>query len=111
MITVKVTYTVKPEYVTKNQENIALFMKDFKELKTNDFQYAVYLSSDGKTFVHQSAYKNEKVQQQVLNMESFKEFQKQRDESGLEAEPQIDVMTLVDSTKEILVSEEQTILF
>ena len=36
MITVKVTYTVKPEYVQKNKENIQVFMADFKKLDNNE---------------------------------------------------------------------------
>lgn len=101
MITVKVTYTVKPDFVQKNQENIQLFLRDFKKMNTDNFRYVAYLGSDGKTFVHLSHYQNEEIQKQLLQMSSFLSFQKQRDESGLEGAPEIEVMTLVESVHSI----------
>src|SRR5688572_21435890 len=47
MIIVKVTYTVKQEFVQKNQENIKLFMNDFKNLNSTEFRYNAYLCNDG----------------------------------------------------------------
>ena len=101
MITVKVTYTVKPEFADKNQENINQFMADFKKMNTNDFRYASYLCGDGKTFVHISHYKNEEIQKQLLQVPSFLSFQKQRDDSGLEGSPQIEVMKMVASSHDL----------
>ena len=102
MITVKVTYTVKPEFVQKNQENINLFMDDFRSLNSTDFQYASYLCGDGKTFVHLSHYKNEDIQKNLLQVPSFLSFQKQRDDSGLEVSPQIEWMQLVASSQDLI---------
>lgn len=101
MIIVKVAYTVKPDFVQKNQENINLFMVDFKKLNSNDFQYVSYLCEDGKTFVHLSHYKNEEIQKHLLQIPSFLAFQKHRDESGLEGLPQIEVMQLVASSQDL----------
>ncbi|WP_028981675.1 hypothetical protein [Sporocytophaga myxococcoides] len=95
MIVVKVTYAVKPEFADKNRENIALFLEDFSQLNGEDFRYNVYESEDRKTFMHLSHYRNEAIQKELLNVPSFKSFQKQRDESGLEMEPKIEVMNLV----------------
>lgn len=95
MIVVKVTYTVKPDFADKNRENIALFLEDFGQLNGEDFRYNVYESEDGKTFMHLSHYRNEAIQKELLNVSSFKSFQKLRDESGLEIEPKIEVMNLV----------------
>ncbi|MEX0662385.1 MAG: hypothetical protein WEA58_02630 [Balneolaceae bacterium] len=100
MIVVKVTYTVKPEFVQKNKENINSFMIDFQKMNTNEFHYASYLYGDGKTFVHISHYENEEIQKQLLQVPSFLNFQKERDESGMEVLPEIEVMTLVASSKE-----------
>jgi hypothetical protein len=100
MIIVKVTYTVKADFVQKNQENIKLFMVDFKKLNTNDFRYVSYLGGDGKTFVHLSHYKNEKIQKQLLQIPSFLSFQKQRDDSGLKDSPQVEVMQVVASSQD-----------
>lgn len=47
------------------------------------FDYKVYLKEDGITFLHYSNYENKDIQYEVLNVPSFKEFQRLRDESGL----------------------------
>ena len=101
MILVKVTYTVKPEFIQRNQENINLFMADFKKLNSDEFRYTVFLGDDGKTFIHLSTYQNEEIQKRLLDVPLFKSFQKQRDESGLEVEPSIEVMKLVASSHAI----------
>jgi quinol monooxygenase YgiN len=101
MIAVKVTYTVKPEFVAQNKLNINTFMADFRKMNNNDFRYNAYMSNDGVTFVHISHYKNEEIQKQLLNTPSFLEFQKQRDDSGLNGTHQVDVMELAAAAHEI----------
>jgi hypothetical protein len=103
MISVIVTYQVKPEFVDQNKQNIQRFLKDFKELDTSDFQYNVYTKDDNVTFVHHSFYKNEKVQTEILNVPSFLEFQRIRDESGLNGAHKVEVLKVVGSTNEKLV--------
>ena len=98
MITVKVTYTVKPEFVEKNKQNISLFMNDFKKWDSSDFRYSVYLEADGLTFLHFSTYRNEEIQKEILNVESFKTFQKERDESGLNNTHQAEILDFIDSS-------------
>ena len=98
MIIVKVNYTVKQEFAAQNQENILLFLQDFQQMNHPDFRYNVYLGADGKTFTHLSHFKHEAIQQIILNVPSFKYFQQQRDNSGLEVQPQIEVMDLVGSS-------------
>ena len=102
MIIVKVSYTVKQEFVRQNQENINLFLKDFQEMNNDDYRYSVYSCQDGKTFFHLSHYKNEEIKKGLLNVESFKYFQRQRDASGLEMQPQIEVLQLTGSSHNIL---------
>lgn len=102
MITVKVTYIVKPEFVKKNQENIKLFMIDFKKMNLNNFHYAAYLCEDGRTFVHISHFQNEEIQKQVLQVPSFLAFQKHRDESGLDNSHQLEVIQVVASTSDFI---------
>jgi len=102
MKTIKVTYTVKPEFILKNQENIDSFMKDFREINPADFRYAVYLLGDGKTFMHLSTYANDEIQKQVLAIESFTKFQRQRDESGLQGSHKVEELKLVASSHDIL---------
>ena len=98
MIAVKVTYTVKPSFVAQNLQNIQTFMQDFR--KMDDFQYTVYTNEN--TFTHISHYKNESIQAAVLNTPSFKAFQQQRDDSGLVIPPQIEVLNLAASAREVL---------
>ncbi|PSL22848.1 putative quinol monooxygenase [Chitinophaga ginsengisoli] len=98
MIAVKVTYTVKPSFVAQNLQNIETFMQDFRRME--DFQYTVYTNEN--IFTHISHYKNEDIQAAVLNTPSFKAFQQQRDDSGLVLPPQIEVLTLAASAKEVL---------
>ncbi|AXY77962.1 hypothetical protein D3H65_29960 [Paraflavitalea soli] len=100
MISVKVTYTVKPGFAATNKHNIQQFMKDFKTLG-NDFRYTVFEGADGKTFTHLSQYKNEMIQKKLLETPSFKSFQQQRDDSGLERQPQIEFLTTVGSSHDI----------
>lgn len=101
MIVVKVTYTVKPEFVQKNQENINLFMVDIRKMNSINYRYTAYLCEDGKTFVHLSHYQNEKIQKQLLDVPSFKSFQKQRDDSGLDGSHNVEVMNLVATSHDI----------
>jgi len=92
MINVIVTYTVKPEFVSENKANIQKFLSDFKNLDQETFEYKVYVKEDGVTFVHYSNYNNEEVQHEVLNVPSFKEFQKLRDESGLNDSHKVEIL-------------------
>ena len=94
MIIVKVTYTVQADFVLKNQKNINEFLKDFKKIKSNDFRYIVYKGDDKKTFIHISMYQNEAIQKELLAVQSFKSFQEQRNNSGLEKSELIEVMEL-----------------
>jgi hypothetical protein len=95
MKTIKVTYTVKPSFVTRNQENINVFIKALQKLSLPGIRYTVYLGSDGKTFTHFAQYDNDAVQKTLLELDAFVSFQKQRDESGLEVAPAIEAMSFV----------------
>ncbi|MES2748242.1 MAG: hypothetical protein V4648_07675 [Bacteroidota bacterium] len=102
MINVTVTYKVVPEFVEENQRNIQKFLNDFKSLDNTKFIYTVYVKEDGVTFVHSSNYYDEKIQQEVLHVPSFLEFQKKRDESGLNNTHKVEVLQLIGSSKTIL---------
>lgn len=103
MIIVKVTYTVKPEFVQQNQENINLFMTDFKKMKDILFRYNVYLLEDGKTFLHLAYFQNEDVQKRVLAVPSFKLFQQKRDESGIDNSHKVEMMKLIDFSSDVII--------
>ncbi|NIF04268.1 hypothetical protein F3J23_02345 [Chryseobacterium sp. Tr-659] len=95
MINVIVSYTVNPEFVPRNKENIQIFLNDFKNLDQSAFEYKVFVKEDGVTFVHYSNYINEEIQHEVLNVPSFKEFQKLRDESGLNGSHKVELLQLI----------------
>jgi uncharacterized membrane-anchored protein YitT (DUF2179 family) len=88
--------------VAQNKANIQLFLIDFKSLNRKDFIYSIYIESNGNTFVHLTQYTNVEVQQLLLNVPSFLEFQQQRDISGLVSEPEIEFLELFDSSEEYL---------
>lgn len=92
MINVIVSYTVKPEFVSANKANIEKFLNDFKNLDQSTFEYKVFVKEDGVTFLHYSNYANEEVQHEVLNVPSFKEFQRLRDESGLNGSHKVELL-------------------
>lgn len=98
MISVKVTYTVKPDFVEQNKANIKTFLEDFKKLNPSDFKYDVFLCEDGITFLHLSSYKNEAIQNHILNVPSFKNFQKERDESGLNNSHKFELLEYIGSS-------------
>lgn len=98
MISVIVTYKVTNDFVTRNKENITKFISEFKKLKTSEFEYKVFTKQDGLTFVHHSIYKNEQIQKELLKVPAFLEFQKQRDEIGIEGSPKIEFLDLLGST-------------
>ena len=102
MISVKVSYTVKAEYVVQNKQNISAFLADFKKLSTAGFLCNVYLQQDGLTFLHISMYESEEVQTLVLNVPSFLKFQSERDEIGLANEPEITYLDLVGSSLSLI---------
>jgi hypothetical protein len=62
------------------------------KIRSTTFEYKVYLKEDGVTFLHYSNYINEEVQHEVLNVPSFKEFQRLRDESGLNGSHTIEIL-------------------
>jgi hypothetical protein len=97
MISVKVTYTVNADFVAENKQNIATFLSDFGQINNGEFLYEVFLLADGVTFMHISQYRDEAVQQDVLAVPSFVEFQRKRDDSGLSGSHHIEVMEFIGS--------------
>lgn len=95
MITVQVSYTVPAGFVPQNKANINRFLEDFKKMDTTAFWYHVYVLEDGLTFLHCSAYRDEAVQQEVLQVPSFRQFQEERDNSGLNGTHAVKVLTFV----------------
>ena len=101
MIVVKVTYTTRPDFAAENRSNINIFLEDVRKLGNSGIRYTVLLGDDEKTHTHLSMYDNEESQKDLLKLDSFKSFQKRRDESVLEVQPKVEVMKFIDSSYEI----------
>lgn len=97
MISVLVTYQVKPAFAEQNKANIQQFLTDFEQLDTSKFKYSVYIKEDGVSFVHYSQYVDEVIQTELLNVPSFKAFQEMRDASGLNGSHQVEILQSVGS--------------
>lgn len=103
MVSVIVSYTVKPEFAEENQKNIHVFLEDLKNMNSNEFRYDVFLQDDGVTFLHHSTYLNDNIQTIVLNTPSFREFQRIRDEKGgLDGSHKVQVLKLLGSSRDNL---------
>lgn len=102
MINISVSYRVKSEFVVTNKLNIERFLNDFKNLDNSKFSYNIFLKDDGVTFVHNSSYVDAEIQKEVLSIPSFLEFQKQRDDSGLNDSHKVEVLEFIGSSKKII---------
>jgi len=107
MITVQVTYTVNPEFAMRNKQNIQRFLADFRKMDAAAFWYHISLMEDGITFMHFSTYRNEQIQQEVLNVPSFKAFQKERDDSGLNGTHAVRVLQFVGASSDRLMPGQE----
>ena len=110
MINVIATYTVRPEFAEQNKNNIQIFLKDFALLNQDVFSYSVFVKDDGVTFVHQSVYKNEEIQNEILSLPSFKEFQKQRDENAVPGSHKVEIISPLGSSGNLLNESEEPLL-
>jgi hypothetical protein len=54
---------------------------------------------DGKTFMHFDQFENEEAHSVLTQLESFKKFSGELIASHLEAEPKLDLLSLVSSTE------------
>lgn len=97
MISVLVTYQVKPEFAEQNKVNIQRFLTDFEQLDASKFKYSVSVKEDGVSFVHYSQYADENMQNELLNVPSFKAFQEMRDASGLNGSHKVEILRAVGS--------------
>lgn len=97
MISVIVTYQVNPDFVAQNKANIQTFLADFEKLDTSKFKYTVLLKEDGVSFVHYSHYSDKEMQDELLNVSSFKAFQEMRDAGGLNDSHRVEILQPVGS--------------
>lgn len=98
---IRVQYTTTPEFAPINQANIAAIVRELKELHHPGIKYGCWLLPDGKTFMHFDQFENEEAHQVLTALESFQKFDAQLWASRLEAEPQLEMLSLVASTEDL----------
>ena len=98
---VKVTYTTSLEYSLQNQYNIKDFMAELNGLDTAGINYSACLSEDNKTVVHIAFFNSDADQNLLIELPSFRYFQEQLKQSGVEIPPKQELLTLVGSSSNI----------
>lgn len=98
---IRVTYTVREEFVSTNKQNIEKVMSDLKAMNNPDIKYATFLEPDEKTFMHFAMYPNDETLQILQNLDSFNYFRKELKESMPEMPPKQVDLSLVASAYEI----------
>ena len=84
----------------QNKNNIDAVMRELRALNNNDVRYAVYLHSDGKTFMHLAQQNTAEAEKLPTSLESFKSFQTQL-RANLEVPAKVEAFTLVDAAAQI----------
>ena len=97
---VRVQYTTTAEFAPLNQVNIAGIVAELKQLNHPGIKYTCWLLPDGKTFMHFDQFETEEAHQVLTSLDSFKKFDADLWASNLEAEPQLELLSLVASTEE-----------
>ena len=96
----RVQYTVRVEFVEENKRNIDAVMRELRATGNGDVQYAVYLHSDGKTFMHFVHHNAAGAEALPTSLESFKTFQTQL-KPNLEVPPKVEALELLESSASI----------
>ena len=96
---VRVQYTTTKEFAPINQENINRVVAELKKLNHPGIKYSTYLLEDGKTFMHFDQFENEEAHQVLQGLASFKRFAEELQASLMEAEPRLELPSLVGSTE------------
>lgn len=99
MKVVRVHYTLKPEHVAANQQNIAAVVAELKTLNHPGIKYGAWLLPDGKSFMHFDQFENEAAHLALQELASFKKFATELWAGGFESEPVLELLSPVASTE------------
>lgn len=99
---VNVTYTTTASFAEQNQHNIKQVMADLQKLNHPGINYHCCLSADERTFIHTAFFKSEEDQKVLNELPSFRLFQEQLKDGGLEVPPKQQLLTLVGSSSPVL---------
>ncbi len=75
MISVLVTYRVKPDRVEENERLVRAVYESLAEAGHPDVHYATFKKDDGRTFVHLAFFPSPEAQQKLGALPAFQEFQ------------------------------------
>jgi hypothetical protein len=98
---VRVQYTTSSDFAPRNRKNINAVVEELNKLNHPGIKYSTYMLADGKTFMHFDQFADEAAHEFLQELESFKIFAAELDASGMEAEPRLDLLTLVASTEKL----------
>jgi len=96
MKAVKVTYTVRPEYVDQNKANIRRVMAALRSNPIPGMRYSTFTLDDGQTFVHINMAKDRETLSRLQEVEEFGEFRTALKASSPISPPQSENLNLVD---------------
>jgi hypothetical protein len=74
MIITRHRYTVKPEYVARNRQNLGEFIAALTGASVPGLSYRVFLEEDGQTFLHLVTAQDD-PSAVITGLPSFKKFQ------------------------------------
>ncbi len=100
MKAVKVQYTVKEEYVETNKRNIRKVMAELRKLNDPGIKYSAFVLDDGKSFVH-FVMQTDGGATAIGDLDSFKSFRQQLQESQPEVPPKAENLSLAGSSFDI----------
>ncbi len=102
MKAVKVQYTVRPEYVETNKENIRKVMNKLRSNPIEGMNYSSFLLDDGQTFVHINMARDEETLARLQSeVPEFNEFRSALKESQPLSPPKSENLNLVGAGFEI----------
>ena len=99
MKVVRVQYTIKPEFVAANQQNIAAVVAELKILNHPGIKYGAWILPDGKSFMHFDQFDSEEAHLLLQELPSFKKFADELSAAGFEIEPKLELLSLAASTE------------
>jgi quinol monooxygenase YgiN len=74
MLKVLVTYKVKPDRVTENEELVKAVYDELRENNDPDIHYATFKLDDGQTFSHIASFASPEKQAELTESTSFQAF-------------------------------------
>jgi quinol monooxygenase YgiN len=74
MLRVLVTYKVKPDRVTENEELVKAVYDELRQNNDPDIHYATFKLDDGQTYTHIASFSSPQKQAELTESKSFQAF-------------------------------------